>query len=75
LVDEVNKLLQDSIYKYIEENKIEILGHPLPKNQTPVDFDKQTDFEFTYQIGLAPVFNISLDDKHSFTYKTLKIDD
>ena len=75
LVDEVNKLLQDSIYKYIEENKIEILGNPLPKNQTPVDFDKQTDFEFTYQIGLAPIFNISLDDKHSFTYKTVKIDD
>ncbi len=75
LVDEVNKLLQDSIYKYIEENKIEILGNPLPKDQTPFDFDKQTDFEFTYQIGLAPVFNISLDDKHSFTYKTVKIDD
>ena len=75
LVDEVNKLLQDSIYKYIEENKIEILGNPLPKDQTPFDFNKQTDFEFTYQIGLAPVFNISLDDKHSFTYKTVKIDD
>lgn len=75
LVDEVNKLLQDGIYKYIEENKIEILGNPLPKEQTPVDFNKQTDFEFTYQIGLAPVFNISLDDKHSFTYKTVKIDD
>jgi trigger factor len=75
LVDEVNKLLQDSIYKYIEENKIEILGNPLPKEQTKVDFDKQTEFEFTYQLGLAPQFNISLDDKHSFTYKTVKIDD
>ncbi len=75
LIDEVNKLLQDTIYKYIEENKIEILGNPLPKEQTPVDFEKQKDFEFTYQIGLAPNFNISLDDKHTFTFKTVKIDD
>lgn len=75
LVEEVNKMLQDSVYNYIEENKIEILGNPLPKNQTPIDFNKQTDFEFTYQIGLAPQFNISLDDKHSFTFKTVKIDD
>ncbi len=75
LVEEVNKMLQDSVYNYIEENKIEILGNPLPKNQTPIDFNKQTNFEFTYQIGLAPKFNISLDDKHSFTFKTVKIDD
>ena len=75
LVEEVNKMLQDSVYNYIEENKIEILGNPLPKNQTPIDFNKQTNFEFTYQIGLAPQFNISLDDKHSFTFKTVKIDD
>jgi len=75
LIDEVNKLLQDTIYKYIEENKIEILGNPLPKEQTPIDFEKQKDFEFTYQIGLAPNFNISLDDKHTFTFKTVKIDD
>src|SRR5438876_373707 len=44
LVDEINKLLNDSIYQYIEENKIEILGNPLPKDQTSVDFNKQTEF-------------------------------
>jgi trigger factor len=75
LVDEINKLLQDTIYNYIEEQKIEILGNPLPKEQAQVDFEKQKDFEFTYQIGLAPQFNISLDDKHTFTFKTVKIDD
>ena len=75
LVDEINKLLNDTIYKYIEENKIEILGNPLPKDQTSVDFNKQTDFEFVYQLGLAPDFKINLDSKNTFTYKTVKVDD
>jgi len=75
LVDEINKLLNDTIYKYIEENKIEILGNPLPKDQTSVDFTKQTDFEFVYQLGLAPDFKVSLDNSHTFTYKTVKVDD
>ncbi|WP_317899076.1 trigger factor [Aurantibacillus circumpalustris] len=75
LVDEINKLLNDTIYKYIEENKLEILGNPLPKDQTSVDFNKQTEFEFVYQLGLAPEFNVNLDNKNTFTYKTVKVDD
>lgn len=75
MADEINKLLQDTIYKYIEENKIEILGNPLPKETTPVDFEKQKEFEFTYQIGLTPQFNVSLDSKQTFTMKTVKVDD
>lgn len=75
LVDEINKLLNDTIYKYIEENKIEILGNPLPKDQTSVDFNKQTDFEFVYQLGLAPDFKVNLDNSNTFTYKTVKVDD
>lgn len=75
LVDEINKLLNDTIYKYIEENQIEILGNPLPKDQTAVDFEKQKEFEFIYQVGLAPKFNVELNDKHTFTFKTVKVDD
>jgi trigger factor len=75
LVDEINKLLNDSIYKYIEENKIEILGNPLPKDQTSVDFNTQKDFEFVYQLGLAPDFDVKLDSNNVFTYKTVKVDD
>jgi trigger factor len=75
MVDEINKLLNDTIHKYIEENKIEILGNPLPKETTPVDFEKQKEFEFTYQIGLAPQFNVTLDSKQTFTIKTVKVDD
>ncbi|MDI1354041.1 MAG: trigger factor [bacterium] len=75
LVDEINKLLNDSIYKYIEENKIEILGNPLPKDQTSVDFAHQKDFEFVYQLGLAPHFDVTLDNNNVFTYKMVKVDD
>ncbi len=75
MVDEINKLLNDTIYKYIEENKIEILGNPLPKDQTSVDFATQKEFEFIYQIGLAPEINVNLDSSKTFTYKTVKVDD
>ncbi|MBA2610914.1 MAG: trigger factor [Bacteroidetes bacterium] len=75
LVDELNKLLDSTIYNYIQENNIEILGNPLPKDQAKVDFENQKDFEFIYQVGLAPKFNVDLNDKHTFTYKTVKIDD
>ena len=75
MVDEINKLLNDSIYKYIEENKIDILGNPLPKDQTSLDFTKQADFEFVYQIGLSPDFKINLDSSNVFNHKTVKVDD
>lgn len=75
MVDEINKLLNDTIYKFIEENKLEILGNPLPKDQTSVDFVNQKDFEFVYMLGLAPSFSINLDSKNVFTYKTVKVDD
>ncbi|MBL7930818.1 MAG: trigger factor [Bacteroidia bacterium] len=75
MVDEINKLLNDTIYKYIQDNQIEILGNPLPKDQTSVDFEKQTDFEFVYQLGLAPDFKVALDNSNTFTYKTVKVDE
>lgn len=75
MVDEINKLLNDSIYKFIEESKLEILGNPMPKQDKPVDFENQKDFEFIYEIGLAPQFDVALDAKTSFNYKTVKIDD
>ena len=77
LVEAINKLLNDSLYTYLNENKIEVLGNPLPKLDSGIhiDWDNQKEFEFLYEMGLAPKFNVELSAKDKFTYKTVKIDE
>lgn len=77
LVDEVNKLLNDSLYTYLNENKIEVLGNPLPKVDSTIriDWDNQKEFEFLYEMGLAPKFELDITAKDKVTYRTVKIDD
>jgi len=75
MVDEINKLLNDSLYNYLHENKIEVLGNPLPKADSVIDWDNQQEFEFLYEMGLAPKFNVELSPKDKFVYQTVKIDD
>lgn len=77
LVDEINKLLSDSLYKYINDNQIEVLGNPLPKadSDNAIDWDNQKEFEFLYEMGLAPKFNVELSSKDKFTFETVKIDE
>ncbi|WP_266204478.1 trigger factor [Pontibacter kalidii] len=62
LVEQINKTLQEEISKYIRENDVKLLGEPLPEpNQPEIDWDNQKTFEFTYQVGLLPDFNLPLD--------------
>lgn len=75
LVEELNKILNDTLHNYITENKIEVLGNPLPKAQQPVDWQNQKEFSFTYELGLAPQFDFKVDNTHSFTYKKVKVDE
>lgn len=75
LVDEINKILNDSLYNYINDNKIEILGNPMPKENSVVDFDTKTEWTFEYELGLSPQFDLKLDNSQSFTYNTVKVDD
>lgn len=75
LVDELNRLLNDTLHNYINEQKIEILGNPMPKQDHEVDFDKGTEFTFKYELGLAPDFDFKVDGNQSFIYNTVKIDD
>ena len=77
LVNAINKLLNDSLYNYLNENKIEVLGNPLPKvdNDIHIDWDNQKEFEFLYEMGLAPKFYVELSAKEKFTYPTVKIDE
>ncbi|MGB5437502.1 MAG: trigger factor [Maribacter sp.] len=66
LVDEVNKLLQDNLNKYLTEEKLDVLGNPLPKQQDNFDWENdQLDFEF--ELGLAPTFEVPLQTKKPLT--------
>lgn len=58
-VDEVNKLLQENIGKYISEKKLELLGHPLPKGQEGTDWKADT-LSFEFEIGLSPKIEVNL---------------
>ncbi len=66
LVDEVNKLLQDNLNKYLTEEKLDVLGNPLPKQQDNFDWDKE-EFDFEFELGLAPSFEVPLKTKKAIT--------
>jgi trigger factor len=76
LAEEINNLLNDTINGYIEENKIEILGNPLPKEELienfEWDFDKN--FKFSYEIGLKPNIDLSIDKNISLDYHKIVFD-
>lgn len=75
LAEELNKILSESLQKYISEEKLEILGNPLPKEDTKIDFENQTEFDFEYEVGLAPKFEVNLDDKLKVEKYKVKVDD
>lgn len=77
LAEEVNKILSDSLAKYITDNKIEILGNPLPNTEKnkKIDFEHQTEFEFYFDIGISPKFDLNLSDKIKIDYYKIKVDD
>ena len=74
VVDEVNKLLQDNLYKHITDNKIRVLGSPLPLEESEVDWVNHTDYTFEYEIGLAPDFDVKVSKKDKLNYYNIKAD-
>lgn len=68
LIDEVNRLLQDSLQKFITEEKLDILGHPLPKNEDEIDWDSE-DYSFEFELGLTPKFDVDLKAHETIQYK------
>lgn len=78
LAEEVNTLLQDELYKYLEDNKIDILGQPLPVNDQKItlEINKPEDYVFMYEIGLQPTFTLNhLDSKPSYDQEAIIIED
>ncbi|WP_282115838.1 trigger factor [Cellulophaga baltica] len=74
LVDEVNKLLQDNLNKYLTEEKLDVLGNPLPKQRDNFNWDAE-DFEFEFELGLAPSFEVDLKSKKAITEYKIVADD
>ncbi|MCM5664314.1 trigger factor [Galbibacter mesophilus] len=74
LVDEVNKLLQDSLNKYLTEEKLDVLGNPLPKAQDNLDWNADN-FSFEFELGLAPEFDVDLNTKKPITQYKIVADD
>jgi trigger factor len=74
LIDEVNKLLQDALGKYLVEEKLDVLGNPLPKAQDDLDWDADS-FSFEFELGLAPEFEVSLKSKKPITHYKIVADD
>ena len=74
IVEEVNKLLQDELYKHISAEKVRVLGSPMPIDETPIDWENTEDFTFQYEVGLAPDFDVKITAKDKLNYYKIKAD-
>jgi len=75
--EEVNRLLGEKLYGYIRENKIQMLGEPLPneEKQTPQDFGKDEDLTFYFDIAVAPEFEVTATADDTIDYYNIEVDD
>ncbi len=74
MIDEVNKLLQESLSKFLVEEKLDVLGNPLPKMQDNFSWDEEK-FSFEFELGLAPEFEVNLKPKKSISSYKIVADD
>jgi len=76
LVEEINKIVSESISKYLLEEKLRILGEPLPHegDADPIDWDNDEVFEFKFDLGLAPDIEVKVTHKEKYPYYNIKVD-
>jgi trigger factor len=77
LVDEINNMLSDTLNKYLEDEQLEVLGQPLPKIDAGQEYnwDFADNFEFNYEVGLAPEFTIDFSPNDKLTQYIIKVDE
>ena len=68
LVEEVNKLLQEGLHNFLTQEKLDVLGNPLPKNETEINWDND-EFTFAFDLGLSPSFKVDVAKKSVTAYK------
>ncbi len=75
MIDEINKLLQESLNKFLVEEKLDILGNPLPVVKDDFSWDADQ-FSFEFELGLAPEFDVDVEGKNKIVdYKIVATDD
>ncbi len=77
LADEINKLVSENLMNYIRDEKLRILGEPLPHpgKDGSIDFDRDTEFEFSFDLGLVPDFKLNITNKDKIIFNIIKIED
>jgi trigger factor len=76
-VEEINNLASSSLMNYLKENKIGVLGQPImtADESAPIDWEKQGDFEFSFDIGLEPKFDLNINESDEFTLYKIQADE
>ena len=77
MAEEVDKLMQEAVNNYIRENKVNMLGMPLPNDEKmqTIDFDTQENFEFVFDIALAPEFKAEVSEQDAIDFYTIAVSD
>ncbi len=77
LVEEVNKILADALFKYIKDNNLNVLGNPMPDQASAdaIDWDSQDAFTFEYRVGLAPGIDLELTEEIEVEMHQIKVAD
>ena len=77
LVEEINTLLSETLTKHLTDNKVEVLGQPLPLLDDTKEFrwDNTDEFEFNYELGLAPTVDVEITSKDKFVAYNVKADE
>ena len=76
LAEEFNKLVSESLFNYIRENKLNVLGEPMPvADQPEINFDGQEDFTVSFDVALAPEISVNLSKEDCVNYYNVTVDD
>ena len=74
-VDAINKLVGEKLYEYVKENKINMLGEPMPHlGEEPVDLDQPAPYTLKFDIAVAPELDITLSKRNKIVYYNIKTD-
>lgn len=76
LGETINQVLGEKLYGYIKDNDIQVLGEPLPsESQSPINFDLQEEFDFVFDVAIAPEFSLDLNKRISVPQYEIMVDD